>query len=32
VIDGAASATPIVGRMVSTGGDGECNGVFVTIG
>lgn len=31
VIDGAASATPIVGRMVSTGGDGENNGVMVLL-
>ena len=32
VVDGAASATIVVGCMASTGGDGECNGVFVKIG
>jgi hypothetical protein len=31
VIDGAASATPVVGTMLSTGGDGECNGVMVAL-
>lgn len=31
VIDGAASATNVVGTMASTGGDGECNGVMVAL-
>lgn len=32
VVDGAASATPVVGIVASTGGDGECNGVMVLLG
>jgi len=31
VIDGAASATNVVGTMASTGGNGECNGVMVAL-
>lgn len=31
VVDGAASATNIVGVMASTGGDGECNGVMLAL-
>lgn len=31
VVDGAAAATPMVGRMVSTGGDGENNGVMILL-
>lgn len=31
VIDGAASATNVVGVMASTGGDGECNGVQIAL-
>lgn len=31
VVDGAASATPVVGTMMTTGVDGKCNAVFVTL-
>ncbi len=31
VVDGAAAATLVVGSMLSTGGDGECNGVMVAL-
>lgn len=31
VVDGAAAATLVVGSMLSTGGDGECNGVMIAL-
>lgn len=31
VVDGAAAATLVVGSMLSTGGDGECNGVMISL-
>lgn len=31
VVDGAAAATLVVGSMLSTGGDGECNGVMLAL-
>ena len=31
VVDGAAAATIVVGSMLSTGGNGECNGVMLAL-
>jgi hypothetical protein len=31
VVDGAAAATLVVGSMLSTGGNGECNGVMLAL-